>query len=384
MSGPLRAGAAAAADSDPRAAARRAAREARDALDGAAQAGLVFATPEHADASPELLADVAGILGTHNLAGACVHGLVMPGLSSETGPAVGVAALGGIEARAFLLDDLAGNEQHAGEEIAALLPGGPSERDLVVTLPDPDVLGGGAFLEGLRRALGPASVVGVGAVEAAGGAALVWAGEAVAAGAVAGLVLRADSPPRVGVAQSCLPASDLLCVTRARGHWILELDGRPALEVFREVAREPLAVDLRRAARFVMAALPGDGRLEDGSYAVRNIVGFDAEEQAFAVADRLAVGDSLALAVREPEAARADLKRVVAALAEPGPALALYFDCLARGSALFGHDGLEAGYLAAGLDPAPVLGVMGSLEIGPVAGRPELLTYTGVLAVLDA
>jgi len=384
MSGPLHAAAAAAADSDARAAARRAAREARDALGGAAGAGLVFATPEHADASPELMADVAGILGTHNLAGACVHGLVMPGLCDETGPAVGVAALCGIEARAFLLDDLAGSEKHAGEEIAALLPGGPTERDLVVALPDPDVLGGGAFLDGLRRALGPASVVGVGAVEAAGGASLVWAGDAVAAGAVAGLALRADSPPRVGVAQSCLPATDLLRVTRARGHWILELDGRPALEVFREVARDPLAVDLRRAARFVMAALPGADRLEDGGYVVRNIVGFDAEEEAFAVADRLAPGDLLALAVREPEAARADLKRVVAGLAEPGPALALYFDCLARGSALFGHDGLEAGYLAAGLDPTPLLGVMGSLEIGPVAGRPELLTYTGVLAVLDS
>jgi small ligand-binding sensory domain FIST len=186
------------------------------------------------------------------------------------------------------------------------------------------------------------------------------------------------------VAQSCLPATDLLRVTRARGHWIQELDGRPALQVFREVARDPLAVDLRRAARFVMAALPGEDRLEPGSYAVRNIVGFDTEQEAFAVAERLAPGDALALAVREPEAARADLKRVVAGLAQPGPALALYFDCLARGAALFGHDGLEAGYLAAGLEPAPMLGVMGSLEIGPVAGRPELLTYTGVLALLDA
>ena len=384
MSGPLRAGAAAAADPDPRAAARRAAAEARQALGGAAEAGLVFATPEHADAAPELVAEATGILGTRNLAGACVHGLVMPGLAAETGPAVAVAALAGIEARAFLLDDLAGSEEHAGEEITALLPGGPTERDLVVVLPDPDVLGGGAFLDGLRRALGPACVVGAGAVEAAGGAALVWTGESVAAGAVAGLALRAASPPRIGVAQSCLPATDLLRVTRARGHWIQELDGRPALEVFREVARDPLAVDLRRAARFVMAALPGEDRLEPGSYAVRNIVGFDTEQEAFAVAERLAPGDALALAVREPEAARADLKRVVAGLAQPGPALALYFDCLARGAALFGHDGLEAGYLAAGLDPAPMLGVMGSLEIGPVAGRPELLTYTGVLALLDA
>ena len=33
--------------------------------------------------------------------------------------------------------------------------------------------------------------------------------------------------------------------------------------------------------------------------------------------------------------------------------------------------------------PAPVLGVYGSCEIGPIGGSVELLTYTGVLALLD-
>ena len=47
-------------------------------------------------------------------------------------------------------------------------------------------------------------------------------------------------------------------MTRVRGNWILELDGRPALDVYREAAREPLAADLRRAAAHLLLALPRD------------------------------------------------------------------------------------------------------------------------------
>ena len=87
------------------------------------------------------------------------------------------------------------------------------------------------------------------------------------------------SPRRAG------PATELLTVTRAQGPWILELDGRPALDVYREAAREPLADDLRRAAAFVLAALPRDAAapLEPGGYLVRNIAGFAPDANAFAI-----------------------------------------------------------------------------------------------------
>ena len=66
------------------------------------------------------------------------------------------------------------------------------------------------------------------------------------------------------------------------------------------------------------------------------------------------------------------------------PALGLYFDCCARGAALFGVPGLESGYLEQSLGGTPLAGMFGSCEIGPIGGDAELLTYTGVLALLDA
>jgi len=199
------------------------------------------------------------------------------------------------------------------------------------------------------------------------------------------VVLRGPRPPRVGITQACRPATDWLTVTRAQGHWVVELDGRPALEVYREVARGPLAEDLRRAAAFVLAVRPvdGGGDLAAGAYLVRNVVGFAPEEEAFAVPERVKPGQRIALALREPETARDDLKRMLERLSGERPAAGLYFDCCARAGGFLGPPGLEAGYLERAFGTAPVLGMFGSCEIGPLGGRPELLTYTGVLALLD-
>ena len=65
------------------------------------------------------------------------------------------------------------------------------------------------------------------------------------------------------------------------------------------------------------------------------------------------------------------------------PASRCYFDCCARGAGFFGVPGLESAYLEQALGGVPLAGMFGSCELGPIAGRAELLTYTGVLALLD-
>ena len=87
---------------------------------------------------------------------------------------------------------------------------------------------------------------------------------------------------------------------------------------------------------------------------------------------------------RDPTSAREDLKAMLASLREPRPAFGLYFDCCARGAPFFGVSGLEAAYLEESFGGVPLLGLFGSCEIGPVASRTELLTYTGVLALVDS
>ena len=185
--------------------------------------------------------------------------------------------------------------------------------------------------------------------------------------------------------QACRPMTELLTVTRTRGHWVVELEGRPALDVYREVARGPLAADLRRAAAFVLVALPVEASqdtLAPGTYLVRQVVGFEENANAFAIPEPVKPGDRIALTARDPESAREDLKHMLEGIGGP-PALGLYFDCCARGAGFFGVPGLEAAYLESALGPVPLAGMFGSCEIGPIGARTELLTYTGVLALVD-
>jgi small ligand-binding sensory domain FIST len=118
------------------------------------------------------------------------------------------------------------------------------------------------------------------------------------------------------------------------------------------------------------------------------VIGFAPERRAFALPEAVGRGQQIALAVREPEAARVDLKAMLAELREGRPALGLYFNCCARGSSFFGVPGLEAAYLDQAFADTPIAGMFGSYEIGPIGGSPgeqhvELLTYTGVLALVD-
>jgi small ligand-binding sensory domain FIST len=371
---------------------RKAAEEAAaGALAGAerAEAALLFATPGHGEAAPALLDAAVGALGCDAVVGAGAHGVLAAGHEYEAVPAVVVLALSGLEVHPFLLPDLAGHEASAGAEIAAHMGGEPSDRDLVILLPDPRAVQMAPLLAGVRDALQPARVVGAGAADPLANAPLQWCGRSVETGALAGLVIRAPRPPRVGVTQACRPVTELMTVTRVRGNWILELDGRPALDVYREVARGPLAADLGRATEFLFAALPRDpdAPLRPGGYLVRNVIGVAMDANAFAIPEQVRCGQQIALALREPESARDDLKAMLTGVADGPAAFGLYFNCCARGASFFGVPGLEAAYLEQALGATPVAGMFGSCEIGPV-GAPgaasELLTYTGVLALVDA
>ena len=354
---------------------------------GGADLAILFAAPAFPTGIEPLLAAAVDVLGTSAIVGASAHGVLGAGIESEGQAAVSVMALSGIEAEPFLISDVSGDESEIGGEIASRIPGGPRSEDLVVVLPDPR-LDTSALIRGFETALRPAHVVGAGAADPFSNSPVQWVGTTVETESVAGVVLR-GSAVRIGVTQACRPTTELLTVTRTRGNWILELDGRPALDVYREAALGALADDLQRAAAFVLVALPSDrdASLQPGTYRVRHVVGFSPDERAFAVPESVARGDRIAFAIREPESAREDLKQMLAGLADPKPALGLYFNCCARGAPFFGVPGLEAAYLDNTFPETPIAGMFGSYEVGPIGDpkdpRLELLTYTGVLALVD-
>lgn len=350
---------------------------------------LLFVTPAYPDSPDSLLDVAAGVLGTRSIVGASAHGVLAAGTDCEGAASVAVMALSGADVLLFCVPDLRGRETSAGPEIASRLGGAPRPEDLVIVLPDPH-LDTSELVASMRNSLGPAQVIGAGSADPLSDAAAQWCGNEIETGAVVGATIRLNTPARIGVTQACRPASDLMTVTRVQGNWILELDGRPALDAYRSAALGPLADDLARAASFMLVGVPREPSeaLRPGSYLVRHVVGFSTENHAFAVPELLARGDQIAFMLREPDAAREDLKEMLGGLEGGSPGLGLYFNCCARGAGFFGVAGLEAAYLENAFGPLPIVGMFGSCEIGPIGppggGTTELLTYTGVLALLDS
>ena len=349
---------------------------------GRADAALLFAVGRDLDIE-RAGAAACEALGTRVVASVLGHAVAAGASEDERGPAVAVLALCDVEATAFRVAGASGVEEAIGPEVEALLGRSATETDLVVVFASP--LGIDATrLAGALADLQPATIVGAGAaLEAAGRPLLGCADRAVRSGAC-GLVLSLDSPARVAVSQGCRPITDPFTATRVEGNWILELDGKPALDVYCEIAREPLAADLRHAAERLLAAIPRRARRRGDAgdaWVARRLAGFAPERRAFALPESLRVGTLLRFALRDADLAREDLSRALASVGRPASA-GLYLSSSARGRALFQHPGLESALVASALAPAPLAGLFGSFEIAPLAGSLELLAHAGVLVAI--
>lgn len=361
------------------AAGEEAAELALGALGGAsADALVVVATRGHAPSLDAALRRIERLAGGAPLAGLVADRVLALGHETETDPGLGVLALSGVSGAAFWAPDVA-HAFERGEAAQAL--GRPPDGDDVLCLFFDAVAND---LRGLPAAAaktaGAAGVFGAGASDAGAGASCTFAGTEPARGGVAGLWLRAHGAARASVTFSCRLLAGPFRVTRSEGHWVERLDGRPALDVYREAAREPLARDLPRAQRFVLVSLDPEGGGSGG--VIRHVAGVSEERRAFALPEPVGRGRTLGFAFRDADVAREELRATLAEAAVTAPAAALYLGCCERGGALFGVAGLEAAYLARHLPGVPALGLATVCQLGPLPGSraPALLTHAAVLA----
>jgi small ligand-binding sensory domain FIST len=355
---------------------------------------IAFVTGDHADDLPDILATLTAGSGTPYVVGCSAAGVVAEGREVENEPAVGVLALASDSMRAtpFLFRDAGDQGLTAGIHLGQRLIGSRGRDDLLLVWPDPYRMHPGRLLHGLDATLGGVAVAG-GAASSSRDfpATFQFSGREMSSAAVSGVRIGGEFRRKVIVAQGCRPVGEPLRVTRSERNLVYELDGRPALDRLRDVVPEELLEDPEHALHVVsIALLPEDGgtALAPGEYLVRNIVAADPDSGALGVADFVEEGRSVVFAVREPESARLELERSLAALeAEDGNgdwAFGLYFDCVARGRSLYGKPDVDAGLLSTALPGLPILGFFCNAEIAPMRGVNHLFTYTGVLVLFGA
>jgi small ligand-binding sensory domain FIST len=376
-------------------AASEAASQAASGLSGGrADLAIVFATGDHAEEIPSLLSSVERATGTPYIVGCSAAGVIAQGRELEDGPAIGVLAIrsDAIRSTPFLFRDSGDQGLTAGIHMGQRLAGSRATEDVVLVWPDPYRVRPDRMLQGLDATLGAIPVAG-GAASSSNGASdtFQFNGCEAGCGAVSGVRLAGGVRHQVAVTQGCRPLGEPLRVTSAHENLVLELDGVPALEALRKIAPKDPMLDPEAALTSLSVALLPEGAggiLRPGEYLVRNILAVDPDTGVIAVAAEVEEGQSLLFAVREPEAARADVERMArrAAAAAPsgGYRFGFYFNCLARGRSLYGREGVDAEILARHLEDVPILGFFCNAEIAPVSGMNHLFTYSGVLVLFSA
>jgi small ligand-binding sensory domain FIST len=205
------------------------------------------------------------------------------------------------------------------------------------------------------------------------------AGSRVVRGGVSGLLFAPEIAVAAGHTQGCTPIGPRRRITRSRRNVLIELDGEPALEMFKQDIGEVLARDLNRAAGYIFAGLPVEGS-DEGDYLVRNLVGIDAAQGLVAIGDYAEEGAEVMFCRRDGNTARTDLLRMLGDLqgriATP-PRGAVYVSCLGRGRQQFGDESQELCLIREELGDVPLLGFFANGEI--FANR--LYGYTGVLTL---
>jgi len=371
-------------------AARAAARSALERSGaGRADWGLVFITGAHRPHFAAMLAEIQKTLGTDFIAGCSAAGVLTGSEEIETRPGIVVLAVRSDRVRgATLFAPIgAGEPRPAALELARQI--GRESGGLLVLLPDPTAARPDHLLHEIGRAApGLEAIGGAASGDPAQDSTFQFYGRNVASRALAGLHLSGDYRRSIGVTQGCQPLGPPARITAGDGNVILEVDGRPALEVLRSRLPGPLAASLERLGGHLFVGLPPDpmqDTIAPGEYLVRHLIGVDETRGALIVATTVRRDEPIYFVLREGQAARDDLKEMLKRLAPaavPGAwRFGLYFNCAARGTSLYGVPGIDTAYISSALGDLPIAGFFGNAEIAPLRGANRLFTYTGVLAL---
>jgi small ligand-binding sensory domain FIST len=171
-------------------------------------------------------------------------------------------------------------------------------------------------------------------------------------------------------------------VTSCRGNFIYELDGKPALEVLRELFSTLDERDRHLASTALFVGVLMDEFREEpqvGDFLIRNLIGVDPHRGAIAVGENLQEGMRARFHVRDARTSAEDLHTMLKSYEKTlseSVSGALLFSCLGRGEGLYGRPNFDTGVFREHLGNVPVGGFFCNGEIGPVGGTTFLHGYT--------
>jgi small ligand-binding sensory domain FIST len=340
---------------------------------------VFFVTPPHQGVVDDIADVVRSVLRPVTLLGAAAVAVLGPRREVEETPGVSLfaARLGSSAVPVRLLAERTVD----GWQISGF-PSDLAGVGSMLLVADPVTFPADALLDELGRSQPGLAVVGgmASAANAPGGNRLLVDNSCYTDGAV-GALLAEDISPHAVVSQGCRPIGRPYIVTRADGHMMYELGGRPALERLLTTLERLPPGDRRLAEQGLHCGVVIDetkDEFERGDFLIRGVLGADPATGGVAVGDTIPVGSTVQFQVRDAASADEDLHALLSGRAARG---ALVFTCNGRGRRLFGtpdHDAILVGDL---LGTSAVAGMFCAGELGPIGGRNAVHGFTASIAI---
>lgn len=360
----------------------------------APKAVIAYATMNH-DQQAVLEGVRAGIGQAPLLIGCSVQGVVSNDNLTEDGFALGLMGFGGgeLECAIALEREVQTGPKEKGRQLAQSLKKDlKGEPKAILVFYDPlagmDVE---AVLEGMRLEV-DCPIVGGAAGQPWGPPKQTfqyWDREVLSHGVVA-LALNGPFAVEVGISHGTSPTGIASVVTKAEGNHIIEIDGRPAVEVWRETTgcqAEDMVHQSHLAAWAVGVEIKGAGGQVERL--IRGAFGFAPDTGAIILQAAVPEGTKVMLYHRTIDnvlsGSQAMGRELATRLSGRKPWAVLGFECAARTYPFLGeaNTNKEHQALRAAVAPdSPWLGMMAWGEIGPCAGRPAFHNYTYPLLLL--
>lgn len=353
---------------------------------------LLYATVDHDQEA--LLGAVREGLGSTPIVGCSTSGLMGRGSFHEGNYAAGIVGLGGpaLRAAAAMVEDFARDTVARGHAVGRELRDGLQGASPRVVIVHGDPLGGADF-ESFTRAVQAE----LGCPAVGGGAGQPWGvfaqtyqylEDRVRSGAAVAVALGGEFVAEIATSTGTEPTTSTTTVTRTDGNVLLELDGRPALEVYSEFQGRELLRELDNEATAKVAlgvefAAPPAESDALTPYVVRAPFALDTRRGGLVMAAPLPEGIRIVFHLRSIRAALEGAEQAARALARRLQGreirLVMGFECSARTVPLLGKQeaAREQALVQQALAPdAEWLGMLAWGEVAPYGSHATYYNFT--------
>jgi small ligand-binding sensory domain FIST len=352
-----------------------------------ADLAVLFASHHYEPDFHELLSGVRDGINARNLIGCAGESIIGPDREIERRPAavLWVAKMPGVRVLPFVLDyaDLESlDTNEAWWDRIGLVP---DDRPSFIIIPDPFSIPADEVLARMDRAFPGSPIVGgmASGAEAPGQTRLFSNDQVLRQGAV-GVSLTGDVSITTVVSQGCRPVGKPYIITECRENLIVQLGGRSAYDVLKEVYQEASEDEQALMRGGVHVGRVINESLQSftpGDFLVRNVIGV-VEDSALAVGEYVRKGQTIQFHVRDARSADEEMRLLLKRNVVEGklaPSGGLLFSCNGRGSRLFGKPDHDIGLVNEALTGCQVAGFFAAGEIGPVGPRTFVHGFTSSL-----